>query len=225
MDKIVALPEGIILAILIPGLINVWVRKGFYGKQNFLLCFFDIVISGILIFSTTLLFSFIIYPFLVPNAFYNLMTGVLILFLQGFTKIPEKGSSVTMAVLILLCAMNCIAMIHGIGYKYYLAGKSVFLRNKKNKHPKIIPNSFLDHELLKLREKDIIPEIRIFFKSNEVIKGRCYSYTYTEPREIAVNIENIENDSKKEHIVLVKINDDVSRIELIYNQKEQLPAE
>lgn len=222
MEKIFALPEGIILAIFIPGMINIWVRKGYRGKQNLFFWFFEVVTSGILVFSTTLLLSLLIQPFFISNAFYDLMTGILTLFLKGFGNLSEKGSSVMMSVLLFLCALNFLAMVYGLGYKYFLAGYNLFILNNKNKQPRIIPYSFLDNELLRLRKENIIPEVQIFLKNNEVIKGRCYSYTYTEPREIAVNIEN---GRKKEHIVLVKINDDVSRIELIYNQEEHPPAE
>ncbi|HHW44118.1 MAG TPA: hypothetical protein GXX25_10005 [Desulfotomaculum sp.] len=105
-------------------------------------------------------------------------------------------------------------------YFWLMDAFMVFPPWRRRRKPKIFADSFLDAELLRLREKKIVPQVVLTLKSGEKIRGNCYSYTFTAPREIAIDLYSDEQTER--HIVIVKLDENVERLELIF---AELPEE
>lgn len=219
ITKWVNIPGALFYLIILPGLMYIWSAKGFKEKRPVYFWLMDAFMVGLLIFVfTVLIWSSIALISHHYQELAELLAGLMILVLKGMRVLLEKPvsmSSVTLYVVLLVYG-SCITG----GFLTRLSNEGRFPPWRRRRKPKIFADSFLDAELLRLREKKIVPQVVLTLKSGEKIRGNCYSYTFTAPREIAIDLYSDEQTER--HIVIVKLDENVERLELIF---AELPEE
>lgn len=75
------------------------------------------------------------------------------------------------------------------------------------------PDSSLDVELIRLRVRKVAPLVTIRLREGREIKGRCRVYTFTEPRELTLEVSNDENSQEKK-LVWLRLDERVERVEI-----------
>lgn len=100
----------------------------------------------------------------------------------------------------------------------WLAGglARLFRMGEKDKPFSLQPNSALDVELFKLRKQRTQPILVIRLSTGETIEGKCQIYTFTEPREIMLEVEK---DGIKRSRWL-KVDDKVMEVEIQIHESE-----
>gem|GEM_PF-5329226 len=79
------------------------------------------------------------------------------------------------------------------------------------------PESALDVQMFRMRKMKQIPRLLIKTREGQELKGSCLAYTFTEPREVLLEITDEEGNTR---LVWCRIDATVSHIEIYPKGKE-----
>lgn len=215
ITKWINVPGVIFYLFIFPGLMYIWSAKGFKEKRQVYYWFMDAFMVGLLLFTFLIaLWASLSWLTHQKEDFINLTKGLAILVFRGVNKLLEEPIPISFVTLYVIFATYSLCIISGFLTRLSKEGR--FPPWKKVRKPKIFIDSFLDTELMKLREKKIVPQIILTMKSGEIIRGICYSYTFTAPREIAIDLYG--DMQMERHIVIAKLDDNVDRLEIVFTE-------
>ncbi|OIQ53405.1 hypothetical protein [Neomoorella thermoacetica] len=215
ITKWINLPGALIYLCIFPGLMYIWAAKGFREKRPVFSLVIDAFMVGLLLSLFTLvLWSTIGIVFHQTEKLANFFNGLIILIFNGIRVLFERSISLAFTTVYYVGVFYCLSLI--LGYLSRLLKEGRFPPWKKGQQPRIFADSFLDVELLRLRERRVVPQVIITLKNGEKIRGKCYSYTFTEPREMAVDSGNEARLTR--HIVIVKLDENIERLELLFEE-------
>lgn len=75
------------------------------------------------------------------------------------------------------------------------------------------PTSSLDVEFFRLRSLGWKPRLTVRFRNGTELRGICRVYTFTEPRELTLEISNDESNQEKK-LVWLRLDEEVERVEI-----------
>lgn len=170
--------------ILIPGLIFIWLRIGFRGR-NISICLWESLLSGMAITSlgalTVLLFCILFWE---KNDAVLFLTAVLNVNKVGINGVFQWNQLGFLYLSLGLFLTYVYSFLFGIGFRR-ITESGLFTKRK----PRITPDSVLDKEIVRFREERKIPFVTVHLKSGVKIQGECVAYTFSEPREMVLKAD------------------------------------
>lgn len=184
----------------LPGMLYRWSRKGLRGDtiwQFFVESFFaGLVVSGSMLVAFFLCSRNYATPQLIKGL-YALVTG-------GFGKVfPTETGLFTL----LFVALTCL-----LGWLMGLVIKKSESRMTSRKFS-LSPGSSLDVELFRLRNLGRKPRLMVRLRNGTELIGTCRVYTFTEPRELMLEVAGGESGGEK-RLVWLRLDDQVERVEI-----------
>lgn len=184
MDVLHLLQSGLVV-IFLPGALFILARQGLRGQMQW-----QFVVSSL--FVGLCANAFLIFFFGIALCKYALFDPMDIVL--GYTKLASQSLEVFITrpygpdTLSLLVGVYAACLAAGFLWRWSDA--------RRNGKPfSIQTGSALDVEMFRLRDRKIAPTVALVLASGETVEGKCRTYTFTEPREIILEVEEGENKS------------------------------
>lgn len=188
----------LLAVVLVPGILYRWGRRGIRGEKTFwfllesAICGLGLT-AGVFVGVSIWHGSF--GGGLEPA---NIIAGVFAISQGAFARV--LGDSVGVDTVIFIAVTYGGGMLAGWGVRY--------LENRKREFT-FAPHSALDVELARWRDRRQVPRLTVQFQDGTELNGRCRIYTFTEPRELL--LELTDEDGK---LLWLKLDERVATIRL-----------
>ncbi|WP_084413529.1 DUF6338 family protein [Desulfovirgula thermocuniculi] len=179
--QLVALLQSCFFTLFLPGALYCFLRYGFRGRSQWQFVL-ESLVAGLV--ANSLLIAFETFILKKVDAL-QVLRGLIELGKSDFESFLEKPfAPETVSVLVVSYACCCTA---GFLFRWIGTRKPRFSFS-------LHPESALDIEMFRLRGKKIAPIVVVRLSSGEEVEGICRTYTFTEPREVVLEVrENGES--------------------------------
>lgn len=186
--------------IWLPGVLYFYTYCGLRGKSQWIFFLESFVAGMALMVVTFALFGGLI-PMLQVARTPDVAAGMILLTTKGFDALMEyQSGAATIDFILVLFTFSIVA------------GGMMRLRNSGllSKTFSTRAEPALDIELFRLRERKTPVSMTIKLTDGTIVRGKCRTYTYTEPREIVLDMEE---DGKK-YLLWLKLDRNVESIRI-----------
>ncbi|MGB9905177.1 MAG: hypothetical protein ACPLQO_11005 [Desulfotomaculales bacterium] len=171
--------QGVLVSIFLPGMLYSILKCGLRGQKQWQFIVNSLVAGMVL--NALIIFLFGVMPW--RYVFFN---GAKVII--GYTYLGREDFAVFVSRPYGPDTITALAGIYAVGCAAGFLQRWLYAW-RRGPAFSITPASALDVEMFRLRDRRITPEIVLTLSSGKIVKGKCRTYTFTEPREIVLEAE------------------------------------
>jgi hypothetical protein len=195
MEKVIPVTGAFFFVVWLPGMIHLWGKRGLRGIH-----IGSFMLEGLFYGCLYTALAFLIFAVFFRGTGEDILTGLVIVFTKGFIELMKDKSGVQ--TVIYLATLYIAAFVVAPLWKW--------LMGNKNRNFSLIPESALDVQLLRIRDRRELARMMIEMADGKKLEGICRIYTFTEPRELLLEIK----EQDKEKCLWLKLDEGIAKIEI-----------
>ncbi|BCV20385.1 DUF6338 family protein [Moorella sp. Hama-1] len=195
MEKVIPVTGAFFFVIWLPGIICLWRIRSLRGIN-----IGSFMLEGLIYGCISMAVTFLVFTAFFRGTGEDILTGMVIIFTKGFIELMKDKSG--LQTVVFLATLYITTFVVATLWRWRMG-------NKKREFS-FIPESALDAQLLRIRDRRELARMMIETADGKKLEGICRIYTFTEPREVLLEIK--EQDEEK--CLWLKLDEGIAKIEI-----------